>query len=246
MTLPLLPPVPHPLRATSADALSNGQRRAAIAAIVLVHGVAGWAAWQVPAVREAVAEAAPIFVQLIAPETPPPLPEPAPPPRPLERVPLVKRPPPPTPLITAAAAPAPAAFTSPPPELPPPIEAIEPAAPPAPPVAVVTEAPPAAPAPPPPAPKVIPASAVQYLEAPTLEYPRLSRRARESGRVMVRVYIDEAGLPRTVQVSTSSGHARLDEAAVAAVMKARFKPYTENGRPTPGWAYIPLDFDLEK
>ena len=34
-----------------------------------------------------------------------------------------------------------------------------------------------------------------------------------------------------LQVNRSSGHPRLDEAAFAAVQKARFKPYTENGQP---------------
>ena len=87
---------------------------------------------------------------------------------------------------------------------------------------------------------------MQYLEPPVLEYPRASRRFNEAGRVMVRVYIDEAGMPRTVQVSQSSGFARLDDAALAAMKKARFKPYTENGRPTAGWAPAPIDFELEK
>ena len=79
-----------------------------------------------------------------------------------------------------------------------------------------------------------------------LDYPRLSRRNGEAGRVMVRVYIDTAGLPRNAQVSATSGHARLDDAAVAAVQKARFRPYTENGQPTAGWASIPINFELEK
>ena len=79
-----------------------------------------------------------------------------------------------------------------------------------------------------------------------LDYPRLSRRNGEAGRVMVRVYIDTAGLPRNVQVSASSGHARLDDAAIAAVQKARFRPYTQNGQPTAGWAAIPINFELEK
>jgi protein TonB len=86
---------------------------------------------------------------------------------------------------------------------------------------------------------------VQYLDPPVLSYPSASRRLGEAGRVMVRVYIDEGGLPRTVQVHASSGFARLDGAAVAAVQKARFRPYVENGRPTAGWAFIPLAFDLE-
>ena len=95
-------------------------------------------------------------------------------------------------------------------------------------------------------PKNLPAESVRYLVPPAPVYPRLSRQQGETGRVQVRVYIDEAGLPRTVQLSASSGHGRLDDAALQAVLRARFKPYTENGRPMGGWALIPLTFDLEK
>jgi periplasmic protein TonB len=217
-----------------ADGLTPVQRRSMIAAVLVMHAAAVWGLLQVREVRDAVAEAAPMFVDLIAPPAPPTPPAPTPP---VQR-PLPKRPPLPAALITAAPAPAPAAFVAaPPPELP------EPPAPPAP---ALVQAPVAPPAPPPPPARIIPASAVQYLEPPVLEYPRLSRRLGETGRVMVRVYIDEAGLPRNVQLSQSSGHLRLDDAAVAAVRKARFKPYTEGGRPTPGWASIPIDFELEK
>lgn len=94
--------------------------------------------------------------------------------------------------------------------------------------------------------KNLPAESVRYLVPPAPVYPRLSRRQGEAGRVLVRVYIDEAGLPRTVQLSASSGHGRLDDAALKAVLQARFKPYAENGRPLGGWALIPLTFDLEK
>ena len=87
---------------------------------------------------------------------------------------------------------------------------------------------------------------MQYLEPPALEYPRLSQRAGETGQVLIRVFIDGAGLARDVRVDRSSGHARLDAAALAAVQRARFKPYTENGRPVAGWAFIPLDFQLER
>ena len=237
----MIPPHRFPLSAASADALPAHQRRAVVLAIVLLHGVAGWAVLQVPAFREALAEAAPLFVQILAPQPTPPQPEPPPPPRPPQPIP--KAPPPPAPLISAAPTPTPPAFVAPaPPETP------EVPAPPAPPVVVVQAPPPSAPAPPappPPEPKLIPASAVQYLEPPVLVYPRLSARAREAGRVMVRVLIDEAGQPRSVQVSQSSGHPRLDEAAVAAVQKARFKPHTENGKAVSVWALIPANFDLE-
>lgn len=226
------------------DALTPLQRRFMVAAILAAHGAAGWGLLQVREVRDAVALAAPMFVDLIAPPAPPEPVPPPPPPPPTPPKPALKAPPPPAPLITAAPTPAPAPFVAPPPpmEPPPPSEP----APPAPPVVLVT--PPAPPAPPPaaPAPKLIPASAVQYLEPPALEYPRTSRRLGESGRVLLRVYIDEAGLPRQVLLAQSSGFARLDEAALAAMKKARFKPYTENGQPTAGWAPAPIDFELEK
>jgi protein TonB len=145
------------------------------------------------------------------------------------------KPPPPL-LVTAAPSPAPATFVAPPP----------PEAPAPPPEPIVVEAPPPAPPAPPPLPKEIPASAIEYLVPPAPEYPRLSRRLNESGIVIVRLYVDEAGVPRSVQVAKSSGHPRLDEAAVAAAQKARFKPYTENGWPAAGWARIPFPFELER
>jgi len=209
-----------------ADGLSTAQRRGVIGAIAVAHVGAIWAVLQVPAVREAVMEAAPMFVELLAPPAPPVPPPPV--------LPAIKAPPPVV-IAAPAAAPAPAAFeVAPAPEGP---------VPPAPPVPVQqVEAPPAPPAPP----KMIPASALQYLEAAPPEYPRVSRRLNEAGTVMLRLYIDERGLPATVQVNRSSGSSRLDEAALAAVKKWRFKPYAENGQPMAGWAVIPVIFELEK
>jgi protein TonB len=233
-----LAPTP-PLRAARApqqrhDGLGPAARRAVVLGIAALHGVGVYAALQVPAVRQALAEASPMFVSLVAPTQPVP---PAPPPPPVP-VSLPKKPTSATPLITTAPAPAPAVFTAPAPE-PDPV-------PPAPPVvAVAAPAPPAPPAPPPP-PKNIPASAIQYLEPPAPEYPRVSRRLGEAGLVVVRVYVDEAGLPRSVQLAQSSGFARLDEAALTGVQRARFKPYSENGVPTAGWARIPIPFELER
>jgi protein TonB len=238
-----LPSAPAPRRRPDlerAAGLSRAQLGAVVGAIGLVHVVGVWALLQVPEVREAAAEVAPIFVNFVAPPAPPKpaQPVPAPPPE------LAPPPPKPTPpretLVTAAPTPAPAPFVAEPP--PPPPSPVP--APPAPPVAA--EASPAPPAPAPaPAPKTIPASAVQYLVAPELEYPRASHRLRESGRVMVRAFIDEAGAVREAQVHKSSSFPRLDEEAVRAVKRARFKPYLENGRATAGWAFIPLTFELE-
>ena len=224
-----LPPLPRP--GDGADGLSPNQRRMMVLAILAAHAAGVWGLLQVQQVRDAVREAAPMFVDLIAPPAPPALP---PPPAPQ---PILKKPTP-APVIAAAPSPAPAAFVvAPPPEVP------QPPAPPAP-VAGV-EAPPAPPAPAP-APKMIPASAIQYLVPPAPEYPRLSRRNGEAGTVIVRALADEAGVPHEVQVERSSGFVRLDEAAMAAVRKTRFKPYTENGKPVAGWVRMPFPFELEK
>lgn len=231
----MLPPLG---RGQPADGLSATQRRLMVSGVVVVHVLGAWALLQVSAVREAVLQAAPLFVSFIALPAPPvppapPAPTPAPPPTPQP----VRKPSPARPLISAAPGLALAAFVVPaaPPQ---PVEA------PAPPAPVIMAAAPApAPAEPAPPPRMIPASAVQYLEPPVLVYPRLSERNGERGRVMVRVFIDTLGLPQNVQVGQSSGFARLDDAAVSAVRKARFKPYTENGQPAAGWAVVPANFE---
>jgi periplasmic protein TonB len=223
--------------APSRDDLPPSLRRVAVALILALHGAAAWGLLQIDAVREAVGDAVPLFVELIAPPAPE-QPRPPEPPAPPPPQPLPKTPPPPAPLIAAAPLPATTApaFVAPePPREPAPPEA----------VAMAAEPAPTAPPPPPPA-RELPASAIQYLEPPAPAYPRASRRLGESGLVIVRVFVDADGMPRQLQVAQSSGFVRLDEAALEGVRRARFKPPTENGRPTAGWARIPIPFELEK
>lgn len=220
------------------DDLAPAQRRAVLAAIVALHGAAAWGLLQVDVVRSAVAEAAPLFVDLIAPAAPDHPPEPAAPP---PAAPAPKTTPPPVPLIAAAPEPTPA-----PPSIVAPASPPEPAPPAVAPVTVKAVAAPAPPASSPPPARDLPASAIQYLEPPDPAYPRASRRAGESGLVVVRVFVGADGLPRQLQVLQSSGFERLDEAALEGVRRARFKPPTENGQPTAGWARIPIPFELEK
>jgi protein TonB len=215
------------------DGLSKGQMRAVIAAIVAIHVAGGWGVMQVPAVREAVLDVAPIFVDFIAP---PPTPDTPPPPPPVRQP---KLPPPPAPLMTSKPSPAPAPF-----EAPPPPEVIPAPAPPAPPV---VEAPPApAPAPAPTAPIAISAEQVSYLYRSEPSYPPRSQELGESGTVILRVEIDANGLPRDITVNKSSGYTRLDNAAKIAVKRARFKPYLLNGRPVVAAALLPFEFNISE
>ena len=232
VTTAQLPPIDLTARG---DQLPGVARHTLVIGVIGAHVLAGWALMQIDAVRQAVAEAAPLFVSLVTPPAPP-VPEPPPPP--------VRKPPPkrePPPVIAAAPTPsvAPPPFVVP--EPPPPVPVVTaPEPPPAPP-----PPPPAPPPPAPPEPKTIPPTAVRYVTPPAPVYPAVSRRMREAGRVVLRVEIGTDGRARQVAVSTSSGHARLDESAAASVRSARFAPYTENGVALVVWTLVPIEFELE-
>jgi protein TonB len=85
-------------------------------------------------------------------------------------------------------------------------------------------------------------SSVEYVRAPEPRYPPSSRAAREEGLVLLRVVVDERGRAGDVTVLKSSGHARLDEAALAAVRRALFKPYLEDGVARAAVVTVPIEF----
>ncbi len=105
-----------------------------------------------------------------------------------------------------------------------------------------------APPPTPPAPTLrspISVSGVEYLTPPRAEYPISARRAGLEGKVVLRLLIDEKGLPQRADIRQSSGHARLDEAARSAALHALFKPHLEDGQPMPVYALVPISFSLK-
>ena len=114
------------------------------------------------------------------------------------------------------------------------------------------------PAPPPPAPEPVaaepsPALAVvtppifraDYLDNPSPVYPTLSRRMREEGRVILRVYVNARGGADEVLVNSSSGHARLDDSARDTVRHWRFVPAKRGSEAVPAWVLVPVSFKLE-
>lgn len=98
-----------------------------------------------------------------------------------------------------------------------------------------------------PAPPAVPrtiSSGVEYIHAPQPVYPQLSRRMGEQGKVILRILVNEKGLPDQVLVQTSSGSPRLDEAGRQAALRALFKPYLEDGRAVAVFVIVPLNFQL--
>ena len=78
-------------------------------------------------------------------------------------------------------------------------------------------------------------------------YPDASRRLGEEGLTIVDVCVGPDGkLTEAPKVKTSSGHERLDQAAVkvATVGSGRFKPATEDGKPITKCTQLPIRFKL--
>ena len=76
------------------------------------------------------------------------------------------------------------------------------------------------------------------------EYPALSQRLGEEGTVLVALEVAADGSVTDARVLSSSGYARLDNAALSAVRKAHFKPGTVNGVPVTSKARLPIRYEL--
>ena len=210
--------------------------------VLLMHGAALYGLWNyrlLPAPEEALT----LFVNLI---NPPPVekklepPLPPPPPKKVKLVKKVQITAPPQPILVSNA---------------PLVSPAEPVAPPPSPVRVpesVVEAPPGPPQPVAAAPESAPGPvilssdlAVACPQRTPPEYPTLSRRLKEQGRVVLRVELDEGGSIAAARVLESSGFKRLDDAGLAAVKKWHCNPATRRGEPVRAVALQPFDFILE-
>ncbi|MEQ1597822.1 MAG: energy transducer TonB [Methylotenera sp.] len=86
---------------------------------------------------------------------------------------------------------------------------------------------------------------VSYLNNPAPDYPAMSRRAGEEGRVVMKVLVSTEGLADEVQIEKSSGSERLDDAAMNAVKKWRFIPAKKNNQPLSAYVLVPMKFSLD-
>lgn len=86
-----------------------------------------------------------------------------------------------------------------------------------------------------------------YLRNPAPGYPALSRRLGEEGRVILRVQVSPQGTAEQVEIKTSSGSARLDEAARSTVLRSwKFIPAKRGDQPIQSWVQVPIIFKLEQ
>ena len=76
-------------------------------------------------------------------------------------------------------------------------------------------------------------------------YPRRSINRGETGKVVLRVELSEAGLVTMASIQKSSGFSLLDEAALAAVRTWRCNAAKRNGQPVKAVALQPFNFILQ-
>jgi TonB family protein len=78
---------------------------------------------------------------------------------------------------------------------------------------------------------------------PEPEYSEEARKAKYQGEVWLSVIVDEKGIPQNIKVTRKLGLG-LDEKAVEAVSKWRFKPGMKDGKPVAVQATIAVSFHL--
>lgn len=217
-----------PVRCSSCTQLPEkpATRWLGIAFVLAVHGLAIWvlmAQRLLPMPDEAVT----LMVNFIAPPAPQ---QAAPKPLPKRPEPKLLPKEPPRQLVAQAPVLSPA----------------EPVAPPAP-VVPVIESVPAVPAMPLPVGPVALGGELSVVcpERQAPDYPTMSRRLGETGKVVLRVTLNAQGRVARATVSQGSGFNRLDEAALAAVRDWRCTPPQRNGQAVEATALQPFNFVLE-
>ena len=81
-----------------------------------------------------------------------------------------------------------------------------------------------------------------YLHNPAPAYPSQSRRLKEEGTVLLLVRVSAEGAPLSVEIRTSSGFERLDEAGLQAVRQWRFVPAKRGNESVAASVLVPIQF----
>lgn len=80
---------------------------------------------------------------------------------------------------------------------------------------------------------------------PTL-YPSALLKKGIGGRVLVSCTVEESGRVSATSIKQSSGHPELDQAAIRALVKWKFKPAAKAGRKIKATCVVPFSFEVKK
>ena len=76
-------------------------------------------------------------------------------------------------------------------------------------------------------------------------YPEIAQEAGIEGTVVVQVFVDKKGRVQETVILKGIPNTGLDEAAISAIRKTRFKPAKQRERPVGVWISIPVNFRLK-
>ncbi len=100
-----------------------------------------------------------------------------------------------------------------------------------------------------PQPKATPAPVIRkakplYRHNPPPRYPRLARKRKYQGVVILEVFVNRDGSVGDTKVFKSSGYAILDKSAMKSVKKWEFEPAMRGDDKTEMWVRVPVRFQL--
>jgi protein TonB len=78
------------------------------------------------------------------------------------------------------------------------------------------------------------------------KYPPQAVRQHLTGKLMLKVLVGVDGKPEEVTVEKSSGSHILDQAAIDAVKTWMFNAGQKDGKPSRGYALVPIEFNLNE
>jgi len=90
---------------------------------------------------------------------------------------------------------------------------------------------------------IVPTQA-RYRDTPRPDYPDSARREGREGRVLLRVFVDDQGRSKKIEINSSSGSEALDRAAADAIKRWLFHPARADEQPIESWVNVPIDFHL--
>jgi len=77
------------------------------------------------------------------------------------------------------------------------------------------------------------------------KYPEIAQEAGIEGTVVVQIFVDEKGRVREATILSGIPNTGLDEAAIEAIRKVRFRPAKQRERAVGVWISIPVNFRLK-
>ncbi len=83
-----------------------------------------------------------------------------------------------------------------------------------------------------------------YRGNPKPPYPRASRRRREEGTVLLRIFVNADGTVGEVVLLKSSGFSRLDQSAMTTVQGWKLIPARRGNEPFAAWYQLVVPFSI--